>query len=250
MGFNFKILMGSIFNFAFLITRDNALIDRLHQFAQVVELLQMHSFCLKAAVGWNAPIVETIAGALVGRTADPGVFYTCLAFAALQFALLAFILHQLSSTASSSLLTMLRALRLIMSLAATVLFFPVLEVLLEPFAELHAGHLQTAHFLILAPIGIVLFLIPVLIVTLLWFDPNPNVVQKSARLAPYTGMTTLVLKVAVAVATLFGILPSLLTVFFVNIIIGAYSIFQPCSHFLHEGQFLAFQAVSSIPCKS
>ena len=70
MGFSFRYVLASVFDFAFLITRDNALIDRLHQFAQVIELLQMHSFCLKGSVGWNAPILETIAGMTVMDVVD------------------------------------------------------------------------------------------------------------------------------------------------------------------------------------
>ena len=249
MEFSCKRIVSSVFDFAFLITRDNLLISHLHHVEAVVQLFQMHAFCLGPDVGWNAPIVESIAGIVLGRVHNEVLFYVAWAFVALQCALLILSVQQLASSAASSLLTLLRFLRFAMSLSATLLFFPIMETLLWPVHATLNGDSIPPQLFVLAILGVLLFLLPVLLVTLLWFDPDPNLVRKAASMAPYQQMITLTLNVVLIASTLFVIKPTLVAVLLNNCALTLFGLARPCAHHFEDSQFSVFGAISSVSCK-
>ena len=171
-------LKHTVFNLAFLLTRDNTLIDKLSVFQSLVEYVQLIAFCTSPAAGWNLDVFWTVGQVLLASSGSFGVLAAFVVAATVVFAAVALVLIQMHTSGGHARLEVIKLIRLCMALQTTILLFPALHVftnyLIHPS---NSSLLEIA----LGAWGLFAFFVPVFITALFWFDPDPSNPGKATR---------------------------------------------------------------------
>jgi len=171
-------LKQTVFNLAFLLTRDNTLIDKLSLFQTLVEYVQLVAFCTKPSAGWSLDAFWTVGNILLGGDSSFIVLVAFAVMATLGFAAVAVVLFQMHTSGGNAKLEMVKLIRLSMALQATILLFPSLHIFIS-----YLFHFSDSSMIeiILSGWGLFAFFVPVFITALFWFDPDPSNPGKATR---------------------------------------------------------------------
>ena len=172
-------ILSHLFELAFILTRDN----RLHQWLTgcgiVVEFFQGLSFAFYPDIAFGSPLLQNILYQFLLPWHDDRIYWAIVILVFIEALFLLKLGYEHQKTGGIQSLRILVAARVLVGALGTILFFPVLERLLEPLLPLgwaprakRYGPDVDIFAVCVSTVSVVLFYLPALAVAGLFFEPG------------------------------------------------------------------------------
>jgi len=185
-------LRKDVFNFVYMLSQDNAIMDLLVYPALVLEFFQFHGLIFSQYLdGWSQEALDSTAFFrffLLGDRDSEVAFWLCFAFSMLMFVTTARAIYQMFSMGGMANARLLRFLRLAMSLSAKPFFFPLLSNLLGPISKVVSQDspdsvLSSPILAGVGAVGVAALVAIVTMVNMFWIEPRFSDKVKFAKIS-------------------------------------------------------------------
>ena len=172
----------AVFELVFVLTSDNNWIGVLSVIAMTVDYFQLLSFGFSPNLQWGVyPFQKALLYSVLPWPVNSVSYYLVCSLSIIMAIILFALFYQVYFYGGVATIKLLQGGRFLMTICATIFFFPFLETMLSPFRLTHGVHLFPEledkaigyERVVVSAIAILLFYLPVLLFTFLYTIPDP-----------------------------------------------------------------------------